>query len=341
MKVLKFTSPLNKITRLKITGLTLLLCTAGQLYAQQDRIQSLADLKAVQTKIQNVSAKVQPATVALISNTSGASGSGVVINESGLILTAAHVITGNRKMDVVFPNGDVFPAEVLGANLTKDIAMVQLDSSKKWPHVEIGESSTLVVGDHVIAMGHAGGYDPKRKPPVRFGRLLSKNSHGFITTDCTLIGGDSGGPLFDMDGKVIGINSSIGNTFSTNNHAGITSLKADWDRLKKGDTWGMLNQNPMSNPERAFIGIGYNELRDRDGLLVERVVRDSPAHAAGILANDIILKIDDAVIKDGRDLEVTIANYNSGDEVVLTISRNQEETLLPLTFTSLGEIANQ
>lgn len=302
-----------------ILGMTSVHAQEGAVVANQ--VKSIDDLKNLQKQIQAVVAKVQPATVALTSSKTGASGSGVIVNKEGLILTAAHVVQGNEEINVVLPNGKVYVANVLGANRSKDTAMVQLVKKQDWPFAEMGDSDRLAIGSYVISMGHAGGFDPLRKPPVRFGRLISKNRTGFVSTDCTLIGGDSGGPLFDINGLVIGINSSIGNTLSTNNHAGISGLKEDWARLQKGDTWGRLAQNPLDDPERPVMGFRFDELRDGRGVIIAEVVKDSPAEKAKMQVGDVIQMIGNEKIKDGRDLLISVNRYNAGDVIKVTILR--------------------
>ena len=312
----------------------------GSILQAQDTIpttvETLEDLKKIQSQIQTLVKKVQPATVALTSTKTGASGSGVIVNKDGLILTAAHVVQGNYEMSVIFPDGRAFIAKVLGSNRTKDVSMLQLVDKMDWPFVEVGDSDALAIGSHVIALGHAGGYDTRRPAPVRFGRLLSKNRNGFITTDSVLIGGDSGGPLFDMNGKVIGINSSIGQTWSTNNHAGISSLVLDWDRLLKGDTWGELIQNPMADPESPVMGFTFEEIRGK-GVIVVEVLDDSPASEAGILSSDILTAIENERVKDTRDLLVALNHHKPGDTVEVTLLRKEEEIKLKITLSRRGE----
>jgi len=300
-------------------------------------VQSLADVVALQKKIQTTVQKVRPATVALTSVRTGSSGSGVVVNKNGLILTAAHVVQGNTEMQVVFPDGKAYIGNVLGANRTKDVAMVQLIKKKDWPFAKLGNSNKMKVGDYVIAMGHAAGYDPRRQPPVRFGRLLSKNRHGFITTDCALIGGDSGGPLFDLDGNVVGINSSIGNINATNNHAGISGLVQDWDKLAMGETWGRLNQNPLADPNSPVMGFTFGELRGRKGVLVTEVIKGSPAQLAGMLPGDVIRAIDNEAIKNGRDLLVAINHHNPGEQISVLILRRNKESKLNVLLARRGD----
>ncbi|MFT5905835.1 MAG: serine protease Do [Cryomorphaceae bacterium] len=300
------------------------------------KVQSLEDLKRIQDQIKAVVKKVRPATVALTSTKSGASGSGVIVNKNGLILTAAHVVQGNEEMSIIFPDGKAFTAKVLGSNRTKDVAMLQLVKKKNWPFAEIGDSDALKIGGYVIAMGHAGGYDTRRPAPVRFGRLLSKNRKGFITSDSVLIGGDSGGPLFDINGKIVGINSSIGQSWLTNNHASISALVQDWDRLLKGDTWGELNQNPLADPDSPVMGFTFEENRNK-GVIVMEVLDDSPAKKAGFKSGDVLVAIENEKVKNGRDLLVALNRYKPKDTVEVSLKREQEKIKLKITLSRRGD----
>jgi serine protease Do len=244
---------------------------------------SIEDVRKLEKQIAAVAGKAMKSTVALIAEATGASGSGVVTSADGMILTAAHVVEGVEEVQVVFPDGKQVKGKVLGANLSKDIGLVKIEDEGPWPFMERGESKPLKAGDWVIALGHSAGFDPARTPPVRFGRVISKGPGTFLTTDCTLIGGDSGGPLFNLDGKLIGIHSSIGKTLANNNHAGISGFRDDWDRLIAGETWGELSLNPFANPEMPVLGIGIGVLRGAKGVLVPSVVPASPAAAAGIV----------------------------------------------------------
>ena len=175
---------------------------------------SIADLVKLETKVSQVAAKTMSATVALVSEKTGSSGSGVLVTADGLILTAAHVVQGMSEVDVYFPDGKKWLGKVLGANYSKDIGMVKMIEAGPWPHVELGESKPLEAGDWVVALGHSAGFDPARTPPIRFGRVMSDGPGNFFTTDCTLIGGDSGGPLFDLDGKLVA-RAGLATTHST------------------------------------------------------------------------------------------------------------------------------
>lgn len=301
-------------------------------------VNTLAELKAIEGRTAALGEKMMPCTVALISSKTGASGSGVIVNAGGLILTAAHVTDGAEQVEVVFPNGRQEKAKVLGSNFSKDIGMAQMEGEGPWPFTGLGTSEHLKAGDWVVAMGHSEGYDPARTPPMRFGRVVSTGPGKFLTTDCTLIGGDSGGPLFDLDGKVVGINSSIGEGLDNNNHAGIDGFREDWERLEAGESWGELQLNPLANPERPVIGImmGY-ELRD-GGVPVDQVTPRSPAAKAGVRPGDVIRSVDGSKVRGGRSLGMLLAKYAAGDEVEIGLQRGRETMKLTLVLARQDQL---
>lgn len=299
---------------------------------------SVADLARLEKKVEDVAAKVTPATVALLSERTGSSGSGVVTTEDGLILTAAHVIQGATEMVVVFPNGRQVRGKVLGANYSKDIAMVQIADKGPWPYVGRGQSKPLQAGDWVIALGHSAGFDPDRPPPVRFGRVISKGPGNFLTTDCTLIGGDSGGPLFDLEGRIVGINSNIGESVKNNNHAGIDGFQDDWDRLLSGEGWGRLSLNPFANPEMPVLGIEMGIMRGAGGVPVESVVPRSPAAAAGIKVGDLITRVDGTEVRNGNELLQVIAKRQPGDTIALSLQRDERTSEVKVTLDRRNRI---
>jgi serine protease Do len=311
-----------KVNRIfSLTGACLI--SGSALLAAREPIHDLKDLTNLESKVETVSQKVMPATVALISDT-GSSGSGVITNADGLILTAAHVVQGAEKLEVVFSDGKQVTGKVLGANYSKDIAMVQIEEKGPWPFAGMGASKPLVAGDWVIALGHSAGFDAARTPPVRFGRVVSKGPGNFLTTDCTLIGGDSGGPLFDLDGKIVGINSSIGVSLTNNNHAGVDGFKEDWDRIKAGESWGKLSMSPFANPEMPVLGIGFGMPRGVKGVPVQELVPKSPAAAAGVRVGDIIQTLDGSDIPDAGKLLQVLAKRQAGDKVKLGVRRDRK-----------------
>lgn len=299
---------------------------------------TVADLVNLEKKVAAVSTKTMPATVALVSEKTGSSGSGVLVSGDGLILTAAHVVQGMEEVDIYFSDGKKWVGKVLGANFSKDIGMVKMLEAGPWPFVKMGESKPLEAGDWVVALGHSAGFDPARTPPVRFGRLMSDGPGNYFTTDCTLIGGDSGGPLFDLDAKLVGINSSIGESWKNNNHAGIDGFREDWDRLLAGETWGTLQMNPMANPETPVLGIGMGMNEGADGVLVYKVEPNSPAAAAGVRVGDVIRSVDGDRVREGAELQQVLVKREVGEVVKLGIIRGETEVGIEVELVKREEL---
>jgi serine protease Do len=201
------------------------------------------DLKAMEEHVQKVLKKIIPSVVGV--RVGPGQGSGVVINDDGYILTAGHVSgKPGQNCVIILPDGTQLKGKTLGQNKGIDSGMVKIneDDLKKHKakihHLDMGKSSELVRGQWVIGIGHPGGFRPNRTPVVRVGRILFA-SNFVIRTDCTLVGGDSGGPLFDMQGNVIGIHSRIGGFNITENmHVPVDTFRKEWDKLAKGDSYG-------------------------------------------------------------------------------------------------------
>ncbi len=200
---------------------------------------SLGDLKAIQTRVEAVVKTAMPATVAILLD--DAQGSGVIVSRDGYVLTAGHVSgTPGQLMEIVLSNGLHVQAKAIGANNNIDSGMVKITTAPPpggFPFVPLGTAKDLKSGQWVVAMGHPGGFREDRPPVVRLGRVLLAN-RAMIGTDCPLISGDSGGPLFDLDGRLIGINSRIGATTTANIHVPIDTFETTWGQLAKGQEWG-------------------------------------------------------------------------------------------------------
>lgn len=298
------------------------------------------DLLELELKVAAVAEQAMPMTVAIIAESTGASGSGVLVSADGLILTAAHVIQGADQVLIVFPDGRQVQGDSLGANYSRDSAMVRIrGDGAPWPHAKLGASRTLRAGDWVVALGHSAGYDTARTPPVRFGRVVSRGPGNFLTTDCTLIGGDSGGPLFDLDGRLIAIHSSIGQSLENNNHAGIDGYLEDWDRMLAGDSWGRLSLNPFANPDMPVLGISMGRHRSGGrGVPVAEIVPGSPAAAAGVRIGDVIVALDKQEIRNGSHLLQALAKRNAGETVRLRILRGRGERQIEVVLSRREEL---
>ncbi|MBC7856095.1 MAG: trypsin-like peptidase domain-containing protein [Pirellulaceae bacterium] len=280
----------------------------------------VADLKAMQQRVQKLSEKLMLATVGV--QVGQAQGSGVIVSKDGYVLTAAHV-SGKPGRDVTFlmSDGKILKGKTLGLNRTLDAGLMKITEGSDFPSAEMGLSDILKDGQWCLATGHPGGYQSDRKPVLRLGRvLLSDNST--ITTDCTLVGGDSGGPLFDFDGKVIGINSRISGPISSNMHVPVNTFKETWDRMVKGDAWGHL---PGNDP---YMGVKGDPAAKE--AKIGLVYPDSPAAKAGIAVGDMIASVNDVAVADYAAFKAIINDHQPGDELKLKIKRGDQEVEIKL-----------
>jgi hypothetical protein len=210
------------------------------------------DLRAIEKQVQAVVAKVMPAVVGV--RIGPGQGSGVIVSADGYVLTAGHVSgKPGRDVQVLLPDGRKLKAKALGRNGSIDSGLLKITEPGTWPHVEMGKSGGLKRGQWVVAIGHPGGYRKNRTPVVRVGRVLQATRY-LIRTDCTLVGGDSGGPLFDMTGRVVGIHSRIGLSIFENVDVPVDTYRQTWDRLARGENWGgMLGQQLVFSPGGKVI----------------------------------------------------------------------------------------
>jgi len=277
--------------------------------------ENVADLKAIQEQVRKVLEKVIPCTVGI--RIGAAQGSGVIVSKDGYVLTAGHVSgTPGKDCVLVLPDGKTVKGKTLGLNKAIDSGMIKIVEEREWAFVDMGTSTGLKPGTWCIATGHPGGFKAGRSPVVRVGRLLN-NSRSAMTSDCTLVGGDSGGPLFDMQGRVIGIHSRIGGTITANVHVPVDTYRDTWDRLAKAES---INGG-LGAPE-PYLGVQGDP--DGKGCVIAGVQPASPAEKAKLQANDIILKMDGQKVETFDDLGGLIRKKKPGDEVTLDVRRGEE-----------------
>jgi serine protease Do len=284
--------------------------------------ESIAELKALQEQAKKVVDRVLPCIVCV--RLGGGQGSGVIVSADGYVLTAAHVSgAADREVTIIFPDGRKVKGQSRGANRKVDSGLVKITESGPWPHVEMGHSADLQRGQWCLAIGHPGGYRSGRPPVVRFGRILD-TTPTTIQTDCTLVGGDSGGPLFDLDGKVIGIHSRIGNSIAANIHVPVDVFQDAWERLVAGDVWG--GRFPGQTPSEPYLGVRGDP--DADSCKVSEVVPGSPAERAGLQADDVVVRFAGKTINTFEELTLQVQMRSPGDPVDVEV--NRDGTILTL-----------
>lgn len=215
---------------------------------------SIDDLRAIERKVDAVLKQVMPAVVGV--RVGASQGSAVIVSSDGFVLTAGHVVgKPNQDVTFIFADGKTAKGKTLGMNTEVDAGMMKITSDAPeggWPHVEMGDSEHLPEGAWVVAMGHPLGYTKGRPPVVRLGRVL-RNHDTVIRTDCPLVAGDSGGPVFDLEGKVVAINSRIAGSTSMNYHVPVNLFRNGWDRLAKGDVWSDALPGRDSPPVESVV----------------------------------------------------------------------------------------
>jgi serine protease Do len=293
--------------------------------------EGVQDLKAIQQQVKKVADRVMPCTVGLLIGQ--AQGSGVIIDKEGHILTAAHVSgEAGRTCMIILPDGRKLKGTTLGANVGIDSGLVKIaQDGVKFPYVEMGHSSELRKGQWVVAIGHPGGWQQGRQPVVRVGRVL-ESTPKHIRTDCALVGGDSGGPLFDMYGDVVGIHSRIGGSITFNIHVPIDTFTETWDKLAASEVWG----SPFNFLAKANqTGEGYLGVRpdpDARPFKIATVTPGSPAAKAGLLSDDLIVKVDDREIGSISDFDAAIRGKVPGVQVTLEVRRGDDVIAITVTL---------
>ena len=271
---------------------------------------------------------------------SSALGSGFIIDTKGIVVTNNHVIQDAEDI-IVRVNGDKeFKAKVIGADPLSDIAVLQLDTKENFLPVKFGDSDKARIGDWVIAIGNPFGLGGT----VTSGIISARNRsiglsryEDYIQTDASINSGNSGGPLFDMNGNVIGINTailgrsgSIGIGFSIPSN----SAKIVIDQLLEfGET------------KRGWLGVRIQDvtkeiaevenLKEPRGALVASVAENSPSAKAGVKAGDIILEFDGEKIKEMKELPIIVARTEVGKKVEVKIWRNKKEIIKKITLGRL------
>ncbi len=246
-----------------------------------------------------------------------AQGSGVLVTTDGYILTAAHVATRPGKTAIItFKNGETVTATTLGLNRTVDAGLIKINDGqsqgRQWPHASLGTSNQLRPGMWCIASGHPGGFDLNRGVVTRIGRILAVRTDALVT-DCALIGGDSGGPLFDISGRLIAVHSRIGNDVADNLHVPFDHYDKTWDRLVKGEAWGYL--------EGFKPVLGVRGKQGADVAEIAVVNAGSPAEVAGLREGDIVEKFGDVDITDFQSLRAAVADTMPGERLKCWVRR--------------------
>lgn len=274
-------------------------------------------------------------------------GTGFIISADGYILTNHHVAGSASKIVVTMTDGKEYNAEIIGTDFTSDVALLKIDA-KNLPYLKLSDSEDIIIGEWVIALGNPFGlFDKNAKPTVTVGVVSNKGVNfaqednndyrvykNMIQTDAAISSGNSGGPLVNALGEVIGMNTIIYSTATDRKGAGsigigfsipINRVKEIVDKIKTNKN---LNRNFYTGLDVKQLDkklSAYLSLDVDRGLIVYSIMKNSPGHLAGLEPGDLILSINDRKIIDQEDFIIAIYDNFVGDKLNFRILRNGKE----------------
>ncbi|HEY3100559.1 MAG TPA: Do family serine endopeptidase [Methylomirabilota bacterium] len=271
-----------------------------------------------------------------------ASGSGVIVDPKGYILTNNHVIENAREITVRLSDSRKFSATLVGRDPKTDLAVLKVEAPAALPAAELADSDRLRVGQWAIAIGNPFGLD--RTVTVGIISATARNRVGvatyenFIQTDASINPGNSGGPLLNVDGKVIGINTAIvasgqgiGFSIPINEAKAVMAQLIAKGRVVRG--WLGVAIQDITDELASSFGV-----REREGVLVADVIKGGPAEAAGLRAGDVVVEVNGARVREVPDLQRRVAGLAPGERVRIVVVRDGARQ--PATVT-IGEMPSE
>ena len=321
----------------------------GKLWRESSGASAAPDLARVNGLLADLAAQLQPGLVHVrVQRTlkeeapreepgepRRSTGSGFVIDPSGLIVTNAHVIEGASAIQVRLADGKRFQGKVVGRDNRVDLALLKIEGATGLTALPLGDSNRLRVGEFVLALGNPFGLDQS----VSFGIVSRKGApltvaapgFDFIQTDAAINPGNSGGPLVNGAGEVVGVNTmaarngSIGFAIPAN----LVKMLLPQLATKGRVDWGWLG---VSISEVTEDDLDRLKLREARGVLVRSVISGDPADKGGVRANDVIVGIDGSRLESPRDLQRVVSSTPVGKKVRVVLMREGQETEVEVTI---------
>ena len=300
--------------------------------------------------VEDVASKVLPAVVSIFSITrsGGAEGSGSIISPDGYVLTNHHVVAGadeGGRLEVTMNDGSHHTATFVASDATTDVAVIKIDDAKELPFLQFGDSDSAAVGQEVVAVGSplglnatvTSGIVSAKNRPVRASQEGGESSLiDAIQTDAAVNPGNSGGPLVDMEGNIIGMNSMIaslsGGTGSEGGSIGLGFAIPSNFAKRMADE--LINNGKVKHPT---LGVKVRAQSDVYGAEIVDVDPDSPADKAGLKAGDIVTRVDDRLIESSDSLIAATRSQEFGATVTLEVTSRDSEDSRQVEVTLASE----
>jgi putative serine protease PepD len=327
---------------------------------QVSQVADTDDTPAPDGSVEQVAAEVLPSVVKIdVAGPGGSgSGSGIILTSDGQILTNNHVVevaTQGGSLSVSFNDGTHAEATVLGTDPLTDTAIIQAEDVSGLTPATIGQSANVDVGQQVVAVGSPFGLDATVTSgivsalarPVNVGSDAEGNATVYpaIQTDAAINPGNSGGPLVDLEGNVIGINSSIRTSGSSLDGAASGSIGLGF-AIPIDEVMPLVEDMAAGEtPDHALMGVSVGTAATTDdlatdGAVIREVSSGSAAEEAGLEAGDVVTAVDGTLITDSNSLIATVRSYRPGDKVTVTYQRDGDEQTTDVTLESDADSSN-
>ena len=272
-------------------------------------------------------------------------GTGMIIDDTGNILTNNHVVAGATEIKVLLSDGTAYPAKLVGTDPKTDLAVIQIKADKPLASVTFGDSDQIAVGDWVVAIGHPRGLDQTVTQGIisakhRRGVLDPTSYQDYLQTDAAINPGNSGGPLINLAGQVVGVNAAIatdsggfeGIGFAIPSNMAVHVAKALIDHGKVVRGWLGVSIKDLT-PDQ----IKDMKLDSKKGAIIADVVPGSPAERAGLKKDDLVVEFDGKAILDSAALQHLVGDTPVGDTAKITVKRDGKSVDLTVTIGNLDD----
>jgi len=287
--------------------------------------------------------RIKPAVVHIKVGTRGATGSGVIVSSDGYILTNNHVASAANELSVKLADGRELRARRIGVDQTTDLALIKVEA-QNLPYATLGDSSKLEQGEWVIALGSPFGLEQTMTAGIvsAIGRKFNGPYDNYIQTDASINPGNSGGALVNMNGEVIGINTSILSRGGGSEGVGFAIPSNMAKKVKErllGNAGVYARANAGANAganapvSRGYLGVSVQDQQTAEGgAVVAELTNGSPASAAGLRGGDVIVEFDGKPVRSSKQLAEIIANTPVGRTVKLKFVRNGQAQTASITI---------